>query len=279
MHVDLAGLGVHALDGVGDERNERAVLELQHGARGRVEDPRDAALELGHPTADEIRGEPLSLLELILHEQRLAAQRPRVAHSCEADKRPVVGAGAPLDGAGLGLHEHGATLGQRMARTVDVEDSVQAVGRPHPAGGYEGQSTTSTSTRCPSRTAVALITVRSAATVRPPRPITLPASSSATCSSSTIMPSSSSNDSTLTSSGRSTSDRARYSRSSSTTARERPALAPARTQVPAQRPRRTACSSPAPARAASPCWSAGRRTRASTAGAPRRSRSSRARSA
>src|SRR5215213_5018384 len=209
MHVDLAGLGVHALDGVGDERNERAVLELQHGARGRVEDPRDGALELGHPTADEIRGEPLSLLELILHEQRLAAQRPRVAHSCEADKRPVVG-------AGLGLHEHGATLGQRMARTVHVEASVQAVGRPHPAGGYEGQSTTSTSTRCPSRTAVALITVRSAATVRPPRPITLPASSSATCSSSTIVPSSSSNDSTLTSSGRSTSDRARYSRSSST---------------------------------------------------------------
>src|SRR4029453_740390 len=107
-------------------------------------------------------------------------------------------------------------LRERVRRVLDVEAPVQAVRLAHPAGRHEGQSTTSTSTRWPSRTAAAFMTVRRAATVRPPRPITLPASSSATWSSSTIVPSSSSKPSTLTSSGLSTSDRARYSSSSST---------------------------------------------------------------
>src|SRR3954447_13819508 len=103
-----------------------------------------------------------------------------------------------------------------MGRALDVEAAVAAVGAAHAPGADEHQLTTSTSTRRPSRADAAFITVLSAATVRPPRPITLPASSSATWSSRTRVPSSSSNDSTETSSGASTSERARYSRSAST---------------------------------------------------------------
>src|SRR5262245_18005274 len=68
-------------------------------------------------------------------------------------------------------------------------------------------------TEPPSRAAVTLSSVRSALATLPLRPMTLPMSSSATCSSMTV-PSSSSTSVTLTESGSSTSDFATYSTSS-----------------------------------------------------------------
>src|SRR5215218_6341446 len=169
----------------------------------------------GHAGAHEVRGEPLVVAQLFLDQQQLTAQRTRVVEVREPDQRALVRARPAHNAVGAARHDEVRALRELMPRAVDVEASVQAVRLAHAAGCHERQSTTSTSTRCPPRTAAAFTTVLSAATVRPPRPITLPASSSATFSSRTSVPSSSSNDSTLTSSGRSTSDRARYSRSSS----------------------------------------------------------------
>src|SRR6266566_4124610 len=78
---------------------------------------------------------------------------------------------------------------------------------------YAAGSAISTSTRRPSRAALARTNVRSARTILPWRPITLPTSSAATCSTSTSAPSRSS-DSTRTASGSSTSSRARNASSS-----------------------------------------------------------------
>src|SRR6185436_13126404 len=169
-----------------------------------------------HAAADEVGRQPLVVGQLVLDQQQLPPERARVLDPLQPDQRPLIGAGTPGDRPRLPRYHERGPLRQLVPRRVDVEAPVQAVRLPHPAGGHERQSTTSTSTRWFWRTAAAFTTVLSAATVRPPRPITLPASSSATCSSSTRVPSSSSNDSTFTSSGLSTSDRTRYSRSSFT---------------------------------------------------------------
>src|SRR5436305_8795627 len=145
---------------------------------------------------------------------------------------------------------------------LDVEASIERVRPAHAtrhdpvrrARSAARQSTTSTSTRRPCLTEAARTTVRSAFTVRPLRPITLPTSSSATCNSSTTVPSSSSKDSTATASGLSTRPFARYSSSSFTALRRR-------------------CRFPSRASACARCWSAGRRAPASGSGAPRRARS------
>src|SRR5262245_62167832 len=81
---------------------------------------------------------------------------------------------------------------------------------------YSG-SAISTSTRRPSRAALARTSVRSARAIRPWRPITLPTSSAATWSTRTSAPSRSSV-STRTASGSSTSSRARNASSSAISA-------------------------------------------------------------
>src|SRR3954462_15220817 len=249
VDVDLALLD--RADRVRDERQQRAGLQPQHRAGGGVEHARPPP-SARHGAPDQLRGEPLPLHELHVDQERLLARGgrgvpaappghgagARVAEAAEPDQWAVAGSGAALDRMGTIPEQDDRALRQRVRGPLHVEASVAAVRLADPPGAHEGQSTTSTSTRWPSRTAAAFMTVRRAATVRPPRPITLPASSSPTCSSSTIVPSSSSNPSTLTASGLSTSERARYSSSSSTRAPSARALRVPRPRPGRRRPRR-----------------------------------------
>src|SRR3954469_19740653 len=72
VDVDLALLD--RPDGVGHERDEHAVLELEHRTGGAVDhgDPPAVARDRA---ADKIGGEPLALLQLHVDEQRLPARR------------------------------------------------------------------------------------------------------------------------------------------------------------------------------------------------------------
>ena len=94
----------------------------------------------------------------------------------------LVGAGAPDDVELLIVDHHRlAGVSSWTFGCVDVKAAVEPVGPPHAAGAKPlhwrlrpQPSTMSTNTRRLSRLAAVLTTVRSAAAVRPPRPITLP---------------------------------------------------------------------------------------------------------
>ena len=135
----------------------------------------------------EIVGPPLVVVELgrgLAGYQKLgSAQRlggAAVSASVQADDRPRVEAGAADDPALVAADVNGRAVDQQLGDALgDVEASVEPVGTPNgpshqPALGIGQASTMSTNTRRLSRAAAALITVRSALAVRPPRPITLP---------------------------------------------------------------------------------------------------------
>src|SRR5207244_2484413 len=139
-------------------------------------------------------GQPLVAGQLLLHEQRLALESRHVFPRVDPGKPhegALVRAGAPRDPTLPAGHGHRGVQWKRMLRALHVEAAVPPVGPAHAPGAHLCQSSTSTTTRRPSRAEAAFMTVRIAATVRPPRPITLPVSSSATWSSSTSVPSSS----------------------------------------------------------------------------------------
>ena len=105
--------------------------------------------------------------------QRLRGGAARVAG--EPQDRARVGAGPPLDRDGTPV-EQDLRTGAQQARLGpgDVEGAVEPVRAADATRVHRGYSTMSISTRRLSLTAAALITVRSAWAVRPPRPITWP---------------------------------------------------------------------------------------------------------
>ena len=110
---------------------------------------------------------------------RRAAPRPRV-RSDGAGRRAGSGGRRCPRGAATSVARPHETLGAadaqqlRRRRRSTWKRAVEPVRAADPAGVQElsGQSTMSTSTRRPSRTAAAFTTVRSAFAVRPPRPMT-----------------------------------------------------------------------------------------------------------
>ena len=143
--------------------------------------------EAGDRAADEVGGKPLALPELVLHQEQLAAQRGA------GRRRPPAGSAAgrrcppcavdAVRAAGDGQLD---ALRQLMPRSLHVEAPVPAVRLPRPGRLSRASIDDVDEHALPLADARrAFTTVRSAATVRPPRPITLPVSSSATRSSRT----------------------------------------------------------------------------------------------
>src|SRR3954447_1408248 len=191
--VDLDDLlfEVDALHSVADQRHEMLLeADLEQRARRGVQHPLDVA-EPRYLAADQVCDQVLVLLELVVHEQQLAAHRRRVRDAVQLDQRPIVGTGPPDDLTGLTGDLNRRPKLEVRPGLLDVEAPVQAVWLAHAPGGDLCQSTRSTSRRWSCDAPTARITVRSAEIVRPRRPITWPTSSCATCSSSTIASSSS----------------------------------------------------------------------------------------
>src|SRR4051794_5071222 len=160
------------------------LAHLEQRARRCIDDPLDAT-ETRDLAAEQIGDEVLVLLQVVVDQQDLPANRRGVLETAEPDQRAVIGSGAPDDLVVTSADAYMTALREVERGALDVEASVAPVRLADPARGDLGQSTRSTSTRWSCDAPTARITVRSAPIVRPRRPITWPVSSSATRNSST----------------------------------------------------------------------------------------------
>ena len=252
-----------ALDGVGDQRHERCSSPSSSTSHDGPAMTRSTVPSPSTAAADQVVGEPLVLLERCASTQQLLAAAARAAASRSStpsrpDERPLVGAVA----ARTTRRSRPATLRPSSPSCswlgrVDVEAAVEAVGpadarRRHERSAVNRRRRRARGGPCGARRA--FTTVRSALIVRPPRPITLPTSSSRHAQleheGAVVLLERLDRDRV----GSSTRARARYARRSSIgLARGLAGLAPSRL-----------------ASASSRCSSAERRARASAGGARRR---------
>ena len=189
VHLDNPRGGVDAPDRVRDEWHEHTVVADLEEVAGRGRDDAPDLAESLDAAPDEVRRAVLALSQrlLVRHYEGLAAKaggRVPILDAAKTHERPLGRPRPALHDRRSAGHVERRPLRERVVRALDPEGPVEPVRAAHTPydalRGSEGQSTTSTSTRRPWRPAQARITVRSAATVRPPRPITLPISSSAT---------------------------------------------------------------------------------------------------
>ena len=182
---------VDALDRVGDERDERAVASTSSTAQEGAVEHAPRRRRARHLAADQVLGRatrPPRAAPRRRDQQRLPAQGRRgvaVDDAAQPDQRPRVGAGAALHPLLASPTVTTVPVRQRMRRAARRRScrrgraagrrARRGTRRSHGASIHHVDQHAAAVLR-----RAAFITVRSAVTVRPPRPITLPASSSAT---------------------------------------------------------------------------------------------------